>query len=65
MNSGIAVDERVKRTMDRLGDLLIPFVCERTGWSPETVQIFLDTQNLFWELYPDVEHMLMQLEDDD
>lgn len=49
MNSGIAMDEWYVAELERIGMLMIPYLCEHTGFSADMVRTFLDAQNRFWE----------------
>lgn len=36
--------------MDRIGDLIVPYLCERTGLSREQIERVLDAQTDFWDV---------------
>lgn len=58
-------EDRARAERDRLACLMIPFLCERTGWSVETVQTFLDALNLFWRSQWSAAGLFDREEDDD
>lgn len=47
-------DERVRQEMDRIADVIVPYLCERTGLSRVQVEQFLEAQETFWETQPHV-----------
>ena len=40
--------------VERLNDLLVPYLCERTGLSHDQVTAVLQANDLFWENQPSV-----------
>ncbi len=51
----------------RLTDLLIPYLCERTGFSGAQIQTVLDAQNAFWSSQPSViaQMVIVEMSDDE
>ena len=51
----------------RLTDLLVPYLCERTGLSAAQVALVLEANDAFWESQPSVigQMVLFQLPDPD
>ena len=44
----------VEREVERLSAVLVPYICERTGFSAAQVKRMLDVQEEFWEHQPHV-----------
>ena len=44
----------LEREVERLGDLLLPYICERTGLSSKDVESVLNAQEDFWDNQPHV-----------
>ena len=47
-------DSDLEREVERLGAVLVPYICERTGFSATQVERVLDVQEEFWEHQPHV-----------
>ncbi len=43
-----------EQELERLGDLLVPYLCERTGLSAQQVIAVLDANDAFWGSQPSV-----------
>ena len=59
--------EDVEREVERLTDLLVPYLCERTGLQSAQIMAVLKANDEFWESQPSViSHMvLFELPDDE
>ena len=57
----------IDREVERLTDLLVPYLCERTGLSAQQITMVLKANNEFWESQPSIiaQMMLFQLPGDD
>jgi hypothetical protein len=44
----------LEREVERLGDLLLPYICERTGLASKDVELVLNAQEDFWDDQPHV-----------
>ena len=55
------------REVERLTDLLVPYLCERTGLSAKQIALVLKANDEFWESQPSIitQMMLFQLPGDD
>jgi len=51
--------------MRRLADLLVPYLCERTGLSREQVESVMDAQGEFWESQHSIIGMIFGAQEDD
>ena len=44
----------LEREVERLSELLVPYLCERTGLSHDQVTAVIEAQDMFWENQPSV-----------
>ena len=49
-----SVSDPVEQEIERLSDLIIPYICERTGLSHAQVEQVMDAQEDFWDHQPHV-----------
>ena len=55
------------KEIERLSDLLVPYLCERTGLSHDQVTAVLHANDTFWENQPSVigKMVIFEMPDDD
>ena len=44
----------MEREIERLSDLLVPYLCERTGLSRAHVTAVMEAQEAFWQSQPSI-----------
>ena len=49
-----SVNDDAARELERLAEVIVPYLCERTGLSRMQVEGFLDAQEAFWDSQPTV-----------
>ena len=57
----------MEREIERLSELLVPYLCERTGLSRDQVTAVLQANDAFWENQPSViaNMVIFEMPDDD
>ena len=57
----------MEREIERLSELLVPYLCERTGLSGEQVMSVLHANDQFWESQPSViaQMVIFEMPDDE
>ncbi len=60
------IADHFEHEVERLKDLLVPYLCERTGLSAQQVILVLDANDAFWESQPSViaNLVIFQMPDD-
>ena len=57
----------LEREVERLSELLVPYLCERTGLSHDQVTAVIEAQDMFWENQPSViaQMVIFEMPDDE
>ena len=63
---GIHSVSDLEREVTRLGDLIVPYLCERTGLSRAHVTAVMEAQEAFWQSQPSViaQMVIFEMPDD-